>query len=582
MRRPAVVLVVDMVESVRLEEEDEDGTLLRWQAFLAHVKNRILARYSGRVVKSLGDGLLLEFNDVRSAFGAATAMHEWLADDCPPLEDGSRIEIRAGIHATEVMDTPDDIMGKGVNLAARVATLANGGETIATVGARDLLTDELDADIEDLGECFLKHLDYPVRAYRLGPARHPTALPATHSYGEQTWLRLALIPFTEARAPAAAHSALSDVIADALIYRLAMAPGLRVVSRLSTAALRDTFATPQAMAAMLGVRYLVSGSFFVSGESIVIFTQLIDARSGETIWGGQTSGRWQDLLCVDSEIVLEISSAVHRELQEEVLSRATTHPLPLLSSYELFLGGIAMMHRASASGFEKSRRWLEELTERHRRIAAPHAWLGKWHVLRTIQGTEDDSAQAAELALRHTGRALELEPDSALALAIEGFVYCHLRKDLDTAESRLRLACEIGPSEGFSWLFLGVLHAFKGDGESAVSEATQAVALSPIDPLRYYYESLMGSCLYAAERYPEAVDWCERSLRRNRRHLSTLRVLIAAHAAIDHGERVQALGEELRRQHPQYTVAKYEQRSVAALYPFGQRIAEALRTAGVP
>ncbi len=118
-----------------------------------------------------------------------------------------------------------------------------------------------------------------------------------------------------------------------------------------------------------------------------------------------------------------------------------------------------MMHRASADEFELSRRLLESLAERHPRVAAPHAWLGKWYVLRTIQGATNDLARHAAVALDHTRRALDLEPASALSLAIEGFVYCHLKKDLATGESRLRQACALNPSEGFA---LAVLRRRQG------------------------------------------------------------------------------------------------------------------------
>ena len=181
-----------------------------------------------------------------------------------------------------------------------------------------------------------------------------------------------------------------------------------------------------------------------------------------------------------------------------------------------------------------------------------------------------------------THRALDLEPSSALALAIEGFVYCHLKKDLATADMRLQEACTVNPSEGFAWLFLAVMRAFKGDSVAALEAGHRALALSPMDPLRYYYESLMASCEFSAGRYEEAVRWCESSRRRNRQHLSTLRMLITANAALGRDEQARAAASELLRIRPDYTVAAYEAHSVAALYPFGQQVARAMRGAGVP
>lgn len=579
--RRAVVLVVDLVESVHLMELDERGVIGRWQAFLAHVHQFILPPTRGRLVKSLGDGLMVEFDSAAHAVRAASEMHDWMSIRCEPLASGKKLGLRAGIHATNIFDAKVDIYGVGVNLAARVATLAEAGETVATVEARDLLSDTLDADIEDLGDCHLKHVGHPVRAYRLGPARQPVSVPNHESYSTELCVSVAVIPFSNSL-PDRRGKGIGDIIADGIIGQLSLSPELHVLSRLSTANFGGRAASLCDIAARLDVRYVVSGTYAVSGSTVTIFAELANGTTGQVVWSTRASGSWRDLLTVDSELVHELADSVHRELLETAVSKAISRPLPVLNSYELFLGGILMMHRANAAEFATSRRMLESLTERHRRIALPHAWLGKWYVLRSIRGATGDMSSAASTALEHTGRALDLEPSSALALAIEGFVYCHLKKDLGTADVRLREACTLNPSEGFGWLFLAVVQAFKGDSGPALKAARRALALSPMDPLRYYYESLMGSCEFSAGHYEAAIKWCERSRRRNRQHLSTLRILIAANAAAGRGEQASALAADLLRVSPGYTVAAYEAHSVAALYPFGKQIAQAMRTAGIP
>lgn len=580
-RRAAVVLVVDLVESVALMSLDEIGVIRRWQAFVAHVREVVLPAYSGRLVKSLGDGLMVEFGRAADAAKATLQMHAWMADRCPPLGDGQRLALRAGLHAADIFDASFDIYGVGVNLAARVASLAAPGETVATVEVRDLLRDSLDADIEDLGECHLRHVERPVRVYRLGPAREPASIPSHDSYATELRVSIAVIPFADMLSDAGVRG-IGDLIADGIIGRLSPSPGLHVVSRLSSSLFRDNVESLTEIGARLKARYVVSGTYVVSGGDVTVAAELADAASGHVVWSGRTRGPWRDLLTVDSQIAQELADGVHRAVLESAVAKATTWPLPTLRSYELLLGGISMMHRANAEDFATSRTLLESLVERHRRIAMPHAWLGKWHVLRTIQGAVQDLPAAAAQALGHTHRALDLEPSSALALAIEGFVYCHLKKDLATAQERLRRACEINPSEGFAWLFLSVVCAFRGEPAPALEAAQRALNLSPMDPLRYYYESLMGSCAFGAERHEEAIHWCERSRRRNRQHLSTLRILIAAYDAADRGDEARKVAAEMRALRPGYRVATYESTSVAALYPFGRRIAEAMRRAGVP
>jgi adenylate cyclase len=579
--RRAVVLVIDLVESVRLMGLDERGLIARWQAFLAHVNQVVLPATEGRLVKSLGDGLMVEFSSASRAVQAANRMHDWMAARCEPLAGGRKLALRAGIHATNIFDATTDIYGIGVNLAARVATLAEAGETVATVEARDLLSDPLDADVEDLGDCHLKHVDHPVRAYRLGPALETLSLPSHGSYESELRASVAVIPFTCERSTARARG-IADLIADGIIGQLSLSPSLHVVSRLSSVHFKDRGAPLQDIAARLSVQYVVSGTYDVSGPTVTIRAELADATTGHVIGSNRVAGNWRDLLSVDSALIHDLSDAIHRKLLDTAVSKAIVKPLPALNDYELFLGGVSMMHRANATEFDTSRRMLESLTERHRRVALPHAWLGKWYVLQAIQGAPSDPPASAAIALQHTGRALDLEPSSALALAIEGFVYCHLKKDLDTAQARLREACSVNPSEGFAWLFLAVLHAFKGDPEPALDSAHRALALSPMDPLRYYYESLTASCEFGAGHHDEAIRWCEQSRRRNRQHLSTLRILIAANMAADRPQAARAAAEDLLRIRPGYTVAAYEARSVAALFPFGQEIARAMRASGVP
>ncbi|MDN8616076.1 adenylate/guanylate cyclase domain-containing protein [Variovorax ginsengisoli] len=579
-RRLKLVLVADLVESVSLMQADELGVIVRWQSFLAHVSEFILPTNDGRLVKSLGDGLMVEFDVARKAARAAAAMHAWMANCCEPLADGKPLALRVGLHAAHVFLGNDDVYGAGVNLAARVATLAEAGETVATAQVRDLLDDVLDADIQDLGECHLKHIDKPVRAFRIGPAREFGRMPS-RAMPAQLWASVAVVPFA-CLFSTQEFAAIGDLLADGIIEQLSLSPDLHVVSRLSSGTFKGRPSSLIEIATHLDVRYVVSGSYVVTASSLAVTAELADASNDRVLWATRLRGDWRDLLVPESELIQQLAGDIHGRLLESTAAKASTCPLPTLQSYELFLGGIALMHRASSDDFDISRSLLESITERHRSAAAAHAWLAKWYVLRAIQGAIDDVPRAASIALEHTRRALASEPTSALALAMEGFVYAHLKQDIDSALPRLARAREMNPSEGLAWLFSGVIHAFLGDSEMALASGHRALALSPLDPLRYYYESLMGSCEFSAGHYAEAIRWCESSRKRNRQHLSTLRVLIAAYTAADQGAQALLVANDLRRLRPGYTVAAYEAQSVAARYPFGQQIARALRSAGIP
>ena len=193
-RRPRAILVVDMVESVRLIGQDEEGVVCRWLNLVDRVVTQVLPRSGGRLVKSLGDGMLLEFGDIRSAASAAISIQQESAQASPGLPADEQMFLRMGIEFGDVIVDHHDVYGRGVNLAARLATLAGPNEIVISAQARDLLIPTLDAEIEDLGECHVKHIRQPVRAYRIGPAGPRPVVKCTALLGE---LRpsIAIIPF---------------------------------------------------------------------------------------------------------------------------------------------------------------------------------------------------------------------------------------------------------------------------------------------------------------------------------------------------------------------------------------------------
>jgi tetratricopeptide (TPR) repeat protein len=259
-----------------------------------------------------------------------------------------------------------------------------------------------------------------------------------------------------------------------------------------------------------------------------------------------------------------------------------TQPLPTLESYSLLLGSIKLMHRSSKDEFLQTRRILDELINRHGRIAAPRAWLGNWFILRVTRGWSEDRTREAAEALSTTHAALDRDPSDALALATEGFVYCHLLKDLDTARKRCDAAVEANPSHALGWLYLGTVNAFTGEGKAAVEATRRAMDLSPLDPQRYYFESLGGTALLSAQRYEDAERLARSSLTLNRMHPSTWRVLTISLVCQDRMEEARAALAKLRELEPALTVEGYLARMPNAQIETGRHWARCLALAGLP
>ncbi|MCA1376259.1 MULTISPECIES: adenylate/guanylate cyclase domain-containing protein [Bradyrhizobium] len=604
VQQDTVVLLVDLVESVRLMREHEASAVRRWTDFVQLATGQILPRYRGGLVKSLGDGLMARFESVRDAVNAAAEMHRSIAVQNTGRPEDQHFQLRAGINSSTAWSDGTDIYGTGINLAARLATLAGPGETIAseaaheqlatalaslaspgeTIGsaaARDELTHGVDALCEDLGDCILKHFDKPVRAYRVGPASPHPSLAARRDYGTPMEPTIAVIPF-DARKDAEEHLDVGNLIADSVIWCLSRSANLKVISRLSTNIFRGRVSDVAEVSAHLGATYILSGSYVVDADRILVTAELSAARTNQVVWTDRLSGNIGDLLQPESELAHRIAAAVHLSVFDAEVEHILTQPLPTLESYSLLLGSIRLMHRSSREEFLQTRTVLEELINRHGRIAAPRAWLANWYILRMTRGWSEDRKREAAEALSATRAALDRDPSDALALATEGFVYCHMLKDLDAARKRCEQAVDANPSHALGWLYRGTVDAFKGDGEAAVDATRRALKLSPLDPQRYYFESLGATALLSAHRYDEAEELARSSLILNRMHPSTWRVL--AIALVSQGrvaEAREALGK-MRELEPHLTLDRYIGRLPNADLETGRHWARCLEVAGLP
>ena len=573
-------MFADIVESARLFEQNEQGTVRRWLGLIGHMTSTILPQCAGRMVKSLGDGLLLEFGDVLGAISTAFGLQHACHRDNAGRPDREHILLRIGIETREVLIVDEDVFGHGVNLAARLSALAGPGETVVSAQVRERLTSSLDADIEDLGECFLKHVDEPVRAYRVGP---PGPRPSLHPGPAAADMRpvLAIVPFTSMEA-GEEHRMLGEVIAEELVQEFSPSPVLNVISRFSTTPFRSRASSSAEIAAHLNADYILSGRYHRMGSSLVLFVELAEAKSGRIAWTRRVVGSAEEFAWAGRDVLAEIVQDVVRAMSTAELQRVRLQPAPTLKSYTLLMAALTLMHRMSLTEFELAKYLLETLVDRRRRDAVPQAWLAKWYVLRVQQGWSLDPAQDAQQALSCTKRALDADPTNSLALAVDGVVQTHFVKRLDIAQERYSSAVAVNPNDSLAWLLKGTMHAFRGEGGEAVANTQRALSLSPLDPHRYYYDSLAGTAFLAAGDYENALLCAERSLKANRSHTSTIRVAAIASWRLGRHDAARANAGRLLELEPNLTIKRYLARSPAAPFRTGKDWADALRQAGVP
>ena len=575
------VLVADAIDAAGLMERDEERTLGRWRTFFAHATAEIIPTHAGRSLsRTVSDGFLAEFTEAAQAVRCAFELHQELARANARCK-AQPLGLRIGIHVADVIVETFNVLGDGVNVAARLAELANAGETIVSAAVRDQLTSGVDASVEDLGEQHLRNRSRTERAFRLWPAAHvevTTPSAAVRAHGRPS---VAVIPF-QLRTDDARLAFIGDGLADDTIAALTRLADFFVTSRLSSMAFRRAPLGARTIGDMLGVQYVLSGSVQTTEARALLTAELADTRDGSIIWSERFEGDLVDVFAMQSELARKVVQSVAPVVRSIELRRARITSFDELDAYGMTLRGVELMHRLTPEDFMLARQTFATAIERNPVSAAPHAWLAQWHVIRVALGASDEPAEDFTAAIRCAERALECDDEDALALAIYALVAAWSRHDLDAAEQRLEQALVANPNEPLAWLHSAITHAWRGRGAQAVQCADQALSLSPLDPMMYYFNSLAGMANLIAERYERAIELSQRSLRENRLHTPTLRTLAAAFALSGRLADARATMTQLRALEPGLTASVLQERYPGRESPQAARFIDALIEAGLP
>ncbi|MBT9490098.1 MAG: hypothetical protein IV093_21540 [Rubrivivax sp.] len=574
--RRRVVLFADLVESVRLYQQHESLTIQRWRAFVAAVRETVPPRHGGRVVRTVGDGLLMEFGTAGGAVAAAFELHQQLrgTDADGPAE--AAMWLRIGAHVAEVVADEQDLWGSGVNLAARLCSLARPGQTVVSSELRQGLVDGLQADVEDLGPRYLKHIAEPVRAWAL----HPPGPRQRAEFSRPEDLRpaIAVVPFVAVPADPD-HDALGHAMADDVIASLARHPDLRVISRMSTAAVRELPASPEQLRQTLGASFLLSGRFYVRGSRVRLAAELCELRQGEVLWSGSASADVNALFEGQDHIVPHLVSQVAQQVLAHELTRVRSLPMDTLAAYSLLLGANGLLHSLVPADFRRAREVLQHLAERHPRQAAPHALLSGWHVFRMLQGWTENAAEDGRHALAEAQQALDLDPTQPGALVADGVARVFAERDFEAAQRRFREALVHDPQHASAWAHLSETQSQMGEAEAGLASANKAIELSPLDPQRFVFESFAARAAYMAGQFEQAAQHAQASVRLHAMHAPAHRMLIVALWLAGHPHAAREALAHYQRVFPGATVGSAP---AAARRTAESPFAQALRSAGLP
>lgn len=576
-----IIAFADVVESVRLIERDEAGAVRRIARLFGEVAVGIVTSHGGSIVERRGDGLLLEFPDAPSALACAASLHAAAGRSNAGLVAEDRIHWRIGVHSSGVFADQSCLFGHGVNLTARMMTLASAGGTIISAAVAGQLVDRLDGCLEDLGDCYFKHVAMPMHLYRVkavddegahelqGPGP-PVALNPT----------IAVMPFVPYRAEGSEFG-IGDIIADQVIGALARSNAISVISRLSSTALRGRDLSLQELAKLLRADFVVSGRFFLSGEKVTVQAELASAGTNQVVWADTVSDSQHASLHMDSELIGTLVNGVASAIFGFESRHASATPMPNLACHTLLLAAICRLYRLSRDEFEGAHAALLALQERAPRHATPLAWIARWHLFRIVQGWSADRNKDGQQALTYAMRALDIDPGSALALTMAGNVQTSYKKDLDAAERLYDAALAANPNESLAWLQKGNERSFRGDGSGALGHIEKALSLSPFDPSRHFYESLLASAALTAGHYERAIAAAQSSLRLNNQHISSHRVLAIAQSLSGRADEAAATVRQILQLEPQLTVHGFIARSPGSS-GLVELFGKALQSAGLP
>ena len=570
------VVLVDIIESVRLFEANEAATVRQWLRIVEFAKGRLEGRKNDRIVKSTGDGLLAEFQSEKHALAFSLALQAHAGEANVDVPDGQRMFLKIGIENANVFEGFGDIFGHGVNVAARLSDLAGPGDIVISSSVRSQIDPGIDAEVEDLGKCYLKHITDPVRAFRVHPIGPGSDLQLGASTTE---LRptIAIVILPDPTMPAA-----NEILAEELGFVFSRSQHINLISRLSASAVARPDISLSEIANLLGANFVIFGRMMSDDRSLSVRLTLHAAQSSRDMWTEQfnfsKSGIIEQFQAHANDIAERISTTIIRHEVRKVISM----PLPTVESYGLLLASIAGMYSLGRREFERSGQILEHLVYREKRHPLPHAWMAYHHVLGASQGWLPDGETAAQKALGASQRALDIDPQNEMALTFDGVVRGNLMGRLDEAESCYQAATDINPSAALATLQHGMLYAFRGEGEQSVKLCMRAQSLSPLDPHKFLYDSLTAAGFFVDGQFQKAVDLAKRSLKANASHASALRTLAMAQWELGDVENARETVTKLTVLDPKFSVSSWKENYPDKTSGQIDRLAKLLQLAGAP
>jgi adenylate cyclase len=585
-RRLTAVLAADVAAYSRLMGRDEEGTLANLKSFRKTLVDPAIAAHRGRIVKTTGDGMLVEFASAVDAARCAVEVQCSIARQNAGVPQELRIEFRIGIHVGDIIIDDNDIFGDGVNIAARLEGIAEPGGICISDDAHRQIRGKIDLAFDDIGEQALKNIAEPMRAWHIRLASE--APPAIRSRLSQTQVQdlelpdkpsIVVLPFDNMSAEPG-QDYLADGIVEAITAALSCIRSFFVIARSSAFTYKGRATNARDIGKELGVAYLLEGSVQKAGNRLRIIVQLIETEGGAHVWSSRFDGAIDDFFDLEDRITEQVAGALQPSIRIAEIERSRRKRPQDLGCYDFTMR--AMPHVWAFEKGESAR--AIELLEKALAIdpAYPLALsLAGWcYAQRSVYNWAEDIAGSQAMARSLAERAAEISGDDPIILAVLGAVHTFVRNH-GTARVLLERAVTLDPNAAWAWSRLGWIENYTDQPLKAIGNFERALRLSPIDPMNFNNYVGIGSAHEVAQEYDKAALFYRRALEERPNASWIHRHLASSLSGAGRTEEAKQALAEMMRYYPDMTLSKFKQAMVFSNATM-VRVLDNLRKLGLP
>jgi TolB-like protein/tetratricopeptide (TPR) repeat protein len=568
-RRLAAILVADVVGYSRLIGSDEAGTLAQLEELRTEIIAPQIAKHAGRLFKSVGDGFLIEFASAVQAVSCAKAIQE--------ANSLGRLPLRIGIHVGDVVVQGDDLMGDGVNVAARVEGIAEPGGIAITRAVHEQVRDKLDLGFLDKGEVELKNIQRPVQVFVMGGAKvdaQATALPLPDRPS------IAVLPFQNMSGDPE-QEYFADGVVEEIITALSRFNSLFVIARNSSFSYKGKSVDIKQVGRELGVRYVLEGSIRRAANRVRITGQLVESETGSHLWADRFDGALEDVFTLQDVVTEKVIAHLAPSVERAEIERVRRKPTENLGAYDCYLRGLALFQTLSRENFDEViglfRRALELDPENSSALGRLLACLAN----RAGWGIFDHSASERAEVARLVPRAVLIGRDDAVALGHTGYAIAYVLGDLAFAREQVDRALTLNPNLAGAWTYSGWIHLWSGNPTMAIEHLSRSIRHDPLG-IAGGRRSGLAHAYFFLDRHEEALQWAEGHARDNPNAHPAFRIGAASAAFAGKMDQAQSWAAGLTRIDPAFRVSRLEDHLGPWPHEFLEKYKQGLRLAGLP